>query len=74
MKENVELDVFFRVYFTCSCLLMHLMMINRYYGSMSLRQLKYQLRFALTAIYTTWSFSSIFPLKLLETDERIEQL
>ena len=29
MKENGELDVLFRVYFTCSCLMMHLQSLLR---------------------------------------------
>ena len=29
MKENGELDIFFRVYFACSCLLMHLQSLLR---------------------------------------------
>ena len=29
MKENGELDVFLRVYFACSCLLMHLQSLLR---------------------------------------------
>ena len=40
----------------------------------SLYQVKYHLCFALKAVYTILSISSIFQLKLLETDERIEQL
>ena len=68
MKENGELDVLFvfiLLVHVCWCI------YNRYYGSMSLRQVKYKLCFALTAIYTIRSFLSIFLLKLLETGERL---